>query len=91
LIFPSRDDDPTYEATFDAGYILVNNGTMEIGTEKHPYLSKLTITMHGKKYDPAIPIFGKKVIGVHSGVLDIHGIHKIPWTELETTVMPGDN
>lgn len=47
LIFPSHDDDPSYEATFDAEYIIVVNGTMEIGTERYPYLSKLTITMHG--------------------------------------------
>ena len=90
LIFPSNDADPSYQATFDARYIMINNGTMEIGTEKHPYTSKLTITMYGEKYDPAMPIFGKKSIGVHYGVLDIHGIHKISWTELDTTVMPGE-
>ena len=37
LIFPSNDDDPNYHATFDARYIMINNGTMEIGTERHPY------------------------------------------------------
>lgn len=26
-----------------------------------------------------------------NGVLDIHGIRKIPWTELDSTVMPGEN
>jgi hypothetical protein len=37
LIFPSHDDDPSYEQTFDARYIMINNGTLEIGTERHPY------------------------------------------------------
>jgi hypothetical protein len=37
LIFPSNDVDPSYEATFDAHYIMINNGTMEVGTEEHPY------------------------------------------------------
>ena len=63
---------------------------MEIGTERHPYQNKLTITMYGEKYDPTMPIFGKKSIGVHFGVLDIHGRPKISWTELDSTVQPGD-
>ena len=37
LIFPSNDADPSYEATFDAHYVMINNATMEIGTETHPY------------------------------------------------------
>ena len=74
LIFPSNDDDPSYQATFDARYIMINNGTMEIGTERHPYQSKLTITMYGEKYDPPMPVFGKKSIGVSFGTLDIHGV-----------------
>ena len=61
---------------------------MEIGTEAHPYKSKLTITMYGEKYDPPMPIFGKKSIGVSFGVLDIHGVHKTSWTELDSTVEP---
>lgn len=63
---------------------------MEVGTEKHPYKSKLTITMHGERSDPAMPIFGKKSIGVSYGVLDIHGDPKKSWTELDATVAPGD-
>ena len=42
--------------------------------------------MYGEKYDPAMPIFGKKSIGVHYGVLDIHGKPKKSWTDLDTTV-----
>ena len=86
IIFPSNDADPNYHATFDAHYVMINNGTMEVGTERHPYKSKLTMTMHGEKYDPAMPIFGKKAIGVMFGVLDIHGIQKKSWTDLDTTV-----
>jgi hypothetical protein len=91
LIFPSNDADPTYEATFDAHYINIFRGTMEVGTEKHPYKSKLTITMHGDKSDQAMPMFGKKSIGVSYGVLDIHGDPKKSWTELDTTVETGFN
>ena len=90
LIFPSYDNDPTYEVTFDARYIMINNGTLEIGTERHPYQNKLTITMYGEKYDPPMPVFGKKSIGVSFGVLDIHGVHKKSWTDLDSTVLAGD-
>ena len=89
LIFPSNDADPTYHATFDAHYVMINNSTMEIGTETHPYKSRLTMTMHGEKYDPAMPIFGKKSIGVMYGVLDIHGVNKMSWTDLDTTISVG--
>ena len=64
---------------------------MEIGTEKHPYQSKLTITMHGEKYDPPMPIFGKKSLGIMRSTLDIHGVHKNSWTDLDTTVEQGDS
>jgi hypothetical protein len=30
---------------------MINNGTLEIGTEKRPSSSKLTITMHGTRED----------------------------------------
>ena len=90
LIFPSKDDDPSYQATFDARYIFVKDGLLEIGTEEKPYMSKLTITMHGEKYDPAMPLFGKKSIGVTFGTLDIHGAPKLSWTELDTTVEAGE-
>lgn len=90
IIFPP-DSDPNHHRTFDAAYIMINNGTMEVGTERHPYTSKLTITMHGKKYDPAVPIYGKKSIGVRFGTLDMHGIEKKSWTDLDATVNPGTN
>jgi hypothetical protein len=60
---------------------------MEVGTEKFPYTSKVTITMHSSISDPYIPIYGNKVIGVRFGTLDMHGPVRTPtWTMLETTV-----
>mmetsp|Transcript_13355 Transcript_13355/g.16923 ORF Transcript_13355/g.16923 Transcript_13355/m.16923 type:complete len:96 (+) Transcript_13355:2674-2961(+) len=69
--------------------MMINNGTLEVGTEKHPYTSKLTITMHGLKDDPAMPIYGKKSIGCRFCTLDMHGVHKKSWTDLDVTVEPG--
>jgi hypothetical protein len=66
LIFPS-DSDPTHQRTFDAHYIMINHGYMEVGTENEPYSSKLQITMHGNVSSPYLPIYGNKVIGVRFG------------------------
>jgi hypothetical protein len=63
---------------------------MEVGTEEHPYTSKITITMHGGIDDPYLPIYGNKVIGVRFGTLDMHGIERdVVWTYLESTVEAG--
>ena len=64
LTFAPDLTDPLHEREFDAHYIFMNKGTMEVGTEDFPYTSKLQITMHGNVYSPYIPTFGNKVIGV---------------------------
>ena len=89
LIFPPNSD-PNHLRTFDAHFILVKGGRMEVGTEKNRYTSKLTITMWSTKFDPNIPIFGNKVIGVNYGQLDMHGIERpITWTDLDATAEKG--
>lgn len=89
LIF-APDDDPTHQRTFDASYIMVKGGYMEVGTEDFPYTSKLTITMHGNRESPELPIYGNKVIAVRNGILDMHGVVRNPtWTELYTTANAG--
>jgi hypothetical protein len=81
IIFAPDDDDATHERFFDANYIFVNGGLMEVGTEDFPYTSKITITMHGLVSDPYIPIYGNKVLGVRFGTLDMHGVERTPpWT-----------
>ena len=89
LIFPPNND-PNHHRTFDAHYIFVKSGLMEVGTEEFPYTSKLTITMYGNKQSPEIPIYGNKCIAVREGTLDFHGAPRTPtWTELATTANAG--
>lgn len=89
LVF-APDDDANHERFFDARYIFINGGSLEVGTEEFPYTSKLTITMHGNVYDPYLPIYGNKVIAVRYGTLDLHGVERTPtWTLLDTTVEAG--
>ena len=89
LIFPSHTD-PTHLRTFDAHYIFVKGGRMEVGTAEDRYTSKMQITLWSTKFDPNLPIFGNKVIGVNYGHLDMHGIErKITWTDLDVTAEAG--
>lgn len=63
---------------------------MEVGTEDHPYTSRITFTMHGNISSPYLPIFGNKCIAVKEATLDMHGITRTPtWTVLNATVLPG--
>jgi hypothetical protein len=75
IIFASHTD-PNHHRKFDAHYIFVRNGTMEVGTEEFPYASKITITMHSDLLDPYLPIYGNKVIGCRYCTLDMHGINR---------------
>jgi len=91
LIF-APDASANHERFFDANYIFVSGGLMEVGTEEFPYTSKITITMHSLISDPYLPIYGNKVIGVRYGTLDMHGVVKNKtWTLLDQTVEAGGN
>ena len=89
LIF-APNTDPNHHNTFDAHYVMVEGGYLEVGTEDFPYTSHLTITMHSDKYSPYLPIYGNKVIGVRFGRLEMHGVTRnITWTTLNQTAEIG--
>jgi hypothetical protein len=90
LIFVPNPDDASHKRTFDAHYIFVTGGRMELGTADFPYTSRLEITMHSEIDSPYLPIYGNKVIGLRYGTLDMHGVEKEPrWTVMESTVEKG--
>ena len=89
IIFPS-DVDPNHQRTFDAKNIMIRNGVFEAGIEDEPYSSKLIITLHGRKYDPNIPIYGNKVLGGRFATIDLHGLDRqVSWTNLDITAAAG--
>jgi hypothetical protein len=91
LIFSPNETDATYTQTFDANFILINNGYFEVGTEEFPYTSKLVITMYATRFSPYFSIYGNKMIGCRFCTLNMHGIKKdIVWTRLANTALPGD-
>ena len=48
--------------------------------------------MHGARYDPYIPKFGNKCIGVRYSTLDLHGIPRdVTWTTLDVTATAGSS
>lgn len=86
LIFAPDATNSSHHRTFDANYVFVNEGRFEVGTEEHPYTSKVTITLHGKISDPYLPIYGNKVLALRKGHLDMHGPERTrTWTVLEET------
>ena len=90
LIFESNENDHDDHKTFDAGYIMVQGGYLEIGTEEFPYNSKLTITMHGDKKSPYLPTYGNKVLAVRFGQLEMHGKPRSHvWTDMFSTADAG--
>ena len=87
---PAQSTDADHLRTFDAMYIFVRGGYMEVGTALNPYTSKITITMHGTVEDPYIPIYGNKVIALRFGTLEMHGIVRDKtWTLLASTAAVG--
>lgn len=73
--------------------MLVKNGRLEAGTKKHPYTTKLSITIHGDKTkNPAnIPLYGNKVIAARNAQISMHGIKRQPvWTKLDKSARRGD-
>jgi len=92
LLFMPHPTDANHQRTFDAMYVFVKGGYMEVGTPKFPYTSKITLTMHGTADDPYIPIYGNKVIGVREGILEMHGNERTPaWTVMDKTSEIGDS
>ena len=84
LIFNPLEPCPPEPRTFDAHYIFTKGGSIQAGTQDEFYKCKLTITLHGRRLDPEVPLYGNKVIGVRYGTLDLHGRPRDKvWVDLE--------
>ena len=85
LIFDDKD------ITFDAEYIFVAGGRLQVGTRETPLTSKVVITLHGTKESKSLPHYGNKVIAVREGILDIHGTPvSHVYSRLDSTADKGD-
>ncbi|UJR08495.1 hypothetical protein I4U23_012761 [Adineta vaga] len=72
--------------------IIVNGGSLQIGTESNPFQHRAIITMYGHVRSRELPIFGAKVLAVHNGTLDMHGKSTVrTWTQLGATAINGSS
>ena len=78
------------DLAFNASYIMINNGRLQVGTEAEPFMHKATITITGDRVSHELPIYGAKCIGVRNGILDMHGAPRVAYTKLAVTAIPGD-
>ena len=80
------------DVSLQAQYIIIiSNGTLQIGTEKNPFMHKATIKMYGSVRTIELPIYGSKVIALRNGTIDMHGAPVgVTWTHLDQTAYKGD-
>lgn len=76
-----------------AHYIIINNGgSIQVGSEHNPYKRQAHIELYGHRRSIALPLYGAKVLAIHRGSLDLHGIpHRFTWTRLDGTVEAGSD
>ena len=80
-------DDEQEDITLNAEYILiVDGGTLQIGTEDNPYTKLATIMMHGHWRSTELPLYGAKTLAVRNGTLDLHGKLDVITVESESFV-----
>ncbi|KAG2464816.1 PKHL1 protein, partial [Polypterus senegalus] len=70
--------------------LIVDGGTLQVGTEQAPFQHKAIITLHGHLRSPELPLYGAKTLAVREGTLDLHGT-PVPftWTRLAETAEAG--
>ncbi|XP_071792804.1 fibrocystin-L-like isoform X2 [Asterias amurensis] len=70
--------------------LIVDGGTLQVGTEEEPFQHEATIMMHGHLRSQELPLFGAKTLAVRNGTLDLHGMHvPVTWTRLAQTAEAG--
>ncbi|XP_066293957.1 cell surface hyaluronidase-like [Branchiostoma lanceolatum] len=66
--------------------IVRSDGEFHIGSETCPYQGKVTVSLYGRKDDL---MNSKQFLVMAGGALEIHGQHKLAWTQLTQTVPAG--
>ena len=47
--------------------LIVNNGSLQVGTEEKPFEHKATITLHGHVRSTELPVYGAKSLSLRTG------------------------
>ncbi|KAI8511091.1 hypothetical protein Bbelb_101910 [Branchiostoma belcheri] len=67
--------------------IVGNDGEFHIGSETCPYQGKATVSLYGRSDDNVNST--KQFLVASGGTLEVHGQHKVAWTQLTQTVPAG--
>ncbi|XP_041373046.1 fibrocystin-L-like isoform X2 [Gigantopelta aegis] len=87
LVFDNKDVELKAE-----NILIVDGGTLQVGTREVPFQHKGIITMYGHLRSPELPLYGAKTIAVRNGTLDLHGkFTPITWTRLAATADAGSS
>ncbi|XP_035675907.1 cell surface hyaluronidase-like [Branchiostoma floridae] len=66
--------------------IVASDGEFHVGSETCPYQGKATVSLYGRSDDQKN---SKQFLVMAGGTLEIHGQHKLAWTQLTQTVPAG--
>ena len=61
------------------------------GSEEDPITSSVEIRLHGNPDSHQLPLYGSKVIAVHSGALKLFGSPKVTWSTLKESAQIGED
>eukprot|EP00854_Cymbomonas_tetramitiformis_P002112 gene2113-2811_t len=81
------------DLVIEAEAIIVNGAgaVLQAGTVSQPHARNVEIVLCGDIYTPMLPVFGIKVLAVHSqGRISLHGTPTSAWTRLALPAYPGD-
>lgn len=70
------------------GIVVTGAGRFEAGSEQHPFIHRLTITLTGTDDGTSVMGMGSKLIGV-MGALELHGDPRAGWTRLAGSARAG--
>ena len=51
--------------------LIVNNGSLQVGTEEKPFEQKARITLHGHVRSTELPVYGAKSLSLRTGYVAI--------------------
>mmetsp|Transcript_24301 Transcript_24301/g.21478 ORF Transcript_24301/g.21478 Transcript_24301/m.21478 type:complete len:395 (-) Transcript_24301:735-1919(-) len=85
--------DGSMDITLNTNNIMVQHGSLEIGTEENPITNhEVTINLAGGPREKGLPLFGSKVIANNGGDIRIHGAaRQTTWTTLSQTFAANEN
>jgi hypothetical protein len=89
LMFDGEAEDNQVEL-HSHGILIISGGSLIVGTEEEPFMSKTHIVLYGNALSTELPIYGSKVLALRRGSIEMHGKPiNVTWTKLARTAAAG--